>query len=70
MFRMCARNYHRYSHLISALGIVREPTVLGFMTSKYSCTHDIGRAINDTWHNNNSPGMEDPVVGKTVIVYS
>ena len=26
---------HRYTHLILALGIVREPTVWGFITSKY-----------------------------------
>ena len=42
MSRVCARNYHRYTHLILALSIVREPTVWGCMTSKYSCTHDIG----------------------------
>ena len=41
MFRVCARNYHSYTHIIIALGIVREPTVWGFMTSKYSCTYDI-----------------------------
>ena len=29
---------------ILALGIVREPTVWGVITSKYSCTHDIERA--------------------------
>ena len=44
MFKVCARNYHRYTRLILALGIVREPTVWRFMTSKYFCTHDIGRA--------------------------
>jgi hypothetical protein len=30
MFRVCARNYHRCTHLILALGIVREPVVWGF----------------------------------------
>ena len=35
MFRMCARNSHSCSHLILALGIVREPTVWGFITSQY-----------------------------------
>ena len=44
MIRICARNNHRYTHLILALGIIREPTVWGFMISKYSCTHDIGWA--------------------------
>ena len=44
MFRVCARIYHSYTHLILALGIVREPTFWEFITSKYSCTHDIGRA--------------------------
>ena len=28
---------------MQALGIVREPTIWGFMTSRYACTHDIGR---------------------------
>ena len=46
MIRPCARNYHSYTHLILALGIVRAPTVWGFMTSKYSCTHNIGRTTN------------------------
>ena len=41
MFRVCALNYHSYTHLIPALGIVREPTIWVCMTSKYSCTHDI-----------------------------
>ena len=35
MFRMYASNSHSYTHLILALGIVREPTVWGFITSKY-----------------------------------
>ena len=42
MFRMCASNSHSYTHLILALGIVREPTVWVFITSKYPGTHDIG----------------------------
>ena len=42
MFRVCARNSHSYPYLTQALGIGIEPTVWGFMTSKYSCTHDIG----------------------------
>ena len=41
---MRTRNYHSYTHLILALGIVREPTVWGFITSKYPGVHDIGRA--------------------------
>ena len=39
---MCASNYHSYTHLILALGIVREPTVWVCITSKYPGTHDIG----------------------------
>ena len=42
MFRMYASNYHSYTHLILALGIVREPTVWVFITSQYPGIHDIG----------------------------
>ena len=42
MFRIYARNSHSYTHLILALGIVREPTVWVFITSKYPGIHDIG----------------------------
>ena len=42
MIRMYASNSHSYTHLILALGIVREPTVWDFITSKYPGTHDIG----------------------------
>ena len=38
-------NYYSYTHLIQALGIVRKPTMRDFLKSKYSCTHDIDRAI-------------------------
>ena len=41
---MYASNRHSYTHLILALGIVREPTVWVFIASKYPDTHDIGRA--------------------------
>ena len=41
MFRMYASNSHRYTHLILALGIVREPTVWVFITSNYPGIHDI-----------------------------
>ena len=44
MFIVCARNCHIYTHLILALSIVSEPTIRGFMTSTYACTHAIGRA--------------------------
>ena len=47
MLRMYASNSHSYTHLILALGIVREPTVWEFITSKYPGIHDIGRA-NET----------------------
>ena len=44
MFRMYASHSHSYTHLILALGIVREPTVwvLHFITSQYPGIHDIG----------------------------
>ena len=42
MLRMCASNSHSYTHLIQALGIVREPTEWVFITSKYPGIHDIG----------------------------
>ena len=42
MFRMYARNYHSYTHLILALGIVRKPMVWGFITSEYPGIHDVG----------------------------
>ena len=45
MFRMYARNSHSYTHLILALGIVREPTVWGFIIPKYPGIHDIGLAM-------------------------
>ena len=32
MFRMYASNFHSYTHLILALGIVRKPTVWVFIT--------------------------------------
>ena len=38
-------NSHSYTHLILALGIVREPTIWVFITSKYPGTHDIGLPI-------------------------
>ena len=41
MFRMYASNSHSYTHLILALGIVREPTVWDFITSTYPGIHDI-----------------------------
>ena len=42
MFKMYASNYHSYTHLILALGIVREPTLWVFMISKYPGIHEIG----------------------------
>ena len=41
MFKMYASNLHSYTHLILALGIVREPTVWVFITSKYPGIHDV-----------------------------
>ena len=35
-------NSHSYTHLILALGIVREPTIRGLITSQYPDIHDIG----------------------------
>ena len=34
MFRVCARDYHSYSHLKLALSIVRDPILLGFNDCK------------------------------------
>ena len=39
---MCARNSHSYTHLIIVVGIVREPIVWVFITSKYPGIHEIG----------------------------
>ena len=44
MFRMYASNSHSYTHLILALGIVREPIVWVFITSKYPGIHAYLRA--------------------------
>ena len=41
---MYASNYHSYTHLILALGIVRKPTMWVFITSEYPGIHDIGLA--------------------------
>ena len=46
MFRMYASNSHSYTHLILALGIVREPAVWGFITSEYPGVHDIARTMH------------------------
>ena len=51
MFRMYANNSHSYTHLILAMGIVREPTVWVFITSKYPGIHDIGLPIYMKLHN-------------------
>ena len=45
MLRMYASNYHIYTYLITALGIVRECTVLVLITSQYPGIHDIGLPI-------------------------
>ena len=45
MFIMYANNSHTYTHLIIALGIVRNPTIWGLITPKYSCTHDIAGLV-------------------------
>ena len=44
MFRIYASDYHSYTRLILALGIVKEPTVWGFIFSQYPDIHDISRA--------------------------
>ena len=59
MFRMYANNSHSYTPLIIALGIVRKPTVWGFITSEYPGTHDIGRTI-DRWGRLSEVPSEDP----------
>ena len=43
---MYAIHSHSYTHLILALGIVREPTIWVFITSKYPGIHDIGLPNN------------------------
>ena len=45
MFRMYARNSHSYSYLILAPGIVREPTVWVYITSKYPGIHDMAGLV-------------------------
>ena len=45
MLRMYASNPHSYTHLILALGIVREPAVWVFITSNYPGIHDFGLPI-------------------------
>ena len=47
---MYAINSHSYTHLILALGIVREPTVWVFITSQYPGIHDIRLATYDIVH--------------------
>ena len=44
---MYASNSHSYTHLILVLGIVREPTVWGFITSHYPGMHDFGLATKN-----------------------
>ena len=47
---MYASNSHTYTHLIVALGLVREPTLWGFIISKYPGIHDIGLpTLSDLW---------------------
>ena len=38
---MYARHSHGYTHLILALGIVRKPTIWGFITLQYPGIHGI-----------------------------
>ena len=57
--RVCVRNYHRYTHLILALVIVREPTVGGVMTSTSHCTYDICSATNSHVLPRNISGTRD-----------
>ena len=42
--RVCARN-NSYTYIIVARGIVRVPTLWGFMASKQSSKHEISRAV-------------------------
>ena len=43
------QQFHSYTHLILALGIVREPIVWVFITSKYPGIHDIGLPTKNTF---------------------
>ena len=68
MFRMYASNSHSYTHLILALGIVREPTIWVLITSEYLGIHDIGRA-NETQIMCNvfmPPGIQDETMARWV----
>ena len=47
---MYASNSHSCTHLILALGIVREPTVWVFITSEYHGIHDIGLPSTTNTH--------------------
>ena len=54
---MYASISHSYIHLVLALGIVKEPIVWGFITSKYLGIHDIGRA-NTSTHMHATPRVD------------
>ena len=54
---MYASNSHSYTDLILVLGIVREPTVWGFMPSKYSGVHDIGLPSDSGMFSGKEPKM-------------
>ena len=45
MFKMYASDFHSYTRLILALGIIRKPTVWVFITIHYPGIHDIGLPI-------------------------
>ena len=50
---MYARNSHSYTHLILALGIVREPTVWGLLLHNILTYNDTGRArLDQGWYTN------------------
>ena len=72
MFRMCASNSHSYTHLILALGIVREPTVWNYITSEYPGTHDIGLP-NKTLQHEKAPQDQNTKTevtsARTALVY-
>ena len=59
MFRMYASNSHSHTHLILALGIVREPTVWGFII------HNILAYMTSAWllHDPRSPRLSGSVAG-------
>ena len=63
-----ARNFHSYTRLIPALGIVREPTVRWFITSQYPGIHDMAGLVLGTKTLRNPVGTLTKVIALTYHV--